>query len=76
MLPRCKCIAVNICSALPDDCDCRKFKKLVVENANSLQQLKAEILPMLCEASESLRIGDIDDGERIVNEIAAKLSAV
>ena len=43
---------------------------------NSAQQLKAEILPLLAEASESLRIGDIDDGERIINEVTAKLSAV
>jgi len=41
-----------------------------------VQQLKAEILPILNEALESLRLGDLDEGENLINQVTAKLSAV
>ena len=52
------------------------FQKAMESQTTVVQQLKAEILPILNEALESLRLGDLDDGENLINQVTAKLSAV
>jgi hypothetical protein len=48
----------------------------VVENANSLQQLKAEIWPSFADGMEFLLRGDCENALRFFNKVSAKLSAV
>jgi len=53
-----------------------KFEEAVEASSNSLQQLKAEILPLLEEAKKDLpRVGMLYS-EQCINQAMAKLSAV
>ncbi len=61
------------CNFCGGELECEIYDK---QSQNSLQLLKAEILPILNEALESLRLGDLDDGENLINQVTAKLSAV
>jgi hypothetical protein len=73
----CDCGVCSICSGLRrpneshEDAALRRGTQ-----PTDVQQLKAEILPILNEALESLRLGDLDDGENLINQVMAKLSAV
>ena len=50
--------------------------KLVVENVNSVQQLKAEILPLIKDALDEFSDRKFDHGAHFLHQVIAKLSAV
>jgi len=58
------------------DGGCVCAQKKAEESANSLQQLKAEILPLLTDALEEFSDNKFEHGRHYLEQAMAKLSAV
>jgi len=55
---------------------CFEVAELVEKNFTDVQQLKAEILPLLDEAIGDLKLGHYENAEHWLNKLSEKLSAV